>query len=103
MTYTKEALIKELGAESMAPNLQNNLLDLVYATLNMRVAMLLADKLTDEQLDQMNKLVQSNDDTAVKWLETTIPDQEAIVEAELVKVLAEIKQTSQSFKGTDKS
>lgn len=97
MTYSKEQLIVDLGLQNMSEEFQNKMVALVYSTLNLRMSMVMADKLSDEQLDHFNQLVQMNDEAAAAWLETTVPNYAEVMEAELQTVLAEIKQDSQEL------
>jgi succinate dehydrogenase flavin-adding protein (antitoxin of CptAB toxin-antitoxin module) len=97
MNYTKEEIINELGLQKLSEQAQDHVVVLVYHTFNMRTAMALSDKLTDQQLDEFNRLSQKNDDELAKWVQANVPDMKEVIEAEMQAVLAEIKQNGQSM------
>lgn len=97
MNYEKDELIKALGIESMDAELQDKVLETLYSTMNTRLAMRTADELSDEQLEEFNKLVESGPDQVMEWLAKTVPNYEAIIDEELQTVLAEIKQAAKPF------
>jgi succinate dehydrogenase flavin-adding protein (antitoxin of CptAB toxin-antitoxin module) len=54
--------------------------------------MKLAEKMTDSQLDEFEKYIDSNDEAgALKWLETNFPNYKDVVAEELEKLKSEIK------------
>ncbi len=97
MTYTNEQLIEELGLQDATPEIQNQMVDIFYSTLNMRTAMILSDKLSDEQLEQFNSLTGSNDDAAAEWVEQNIPEHKEIIETEMKAIIDETKQSVQNM------
>jgi succinate dehydrogenase flavin-adding protein (antitoxin of CptAB toxin-antitoxin module) len=61
----------------------------------MRVGMTLAQQMTNEQLDEFERFIDSNDEAgALKWLETNFPDYKQVVANELEKLKDEIKATA---------
>lgn len=91
MTYTKEQLIQELGLDGMPAQQQEMLLNTVYSNLNLRVIGLISDKLDDNQLTELNKLIEKNDDTAVQWIESNVPDYVSIIENEAKTLIEDLK------------
>lgn len=97
MTYTHEQLIEELGLQDAAPEVQNQMVDIFYSTLNMRTAMVISDKLSDEQLEQFNSLTESNDDAAAEWVEQNVPEHKDIIETEMKAIIDETKTSVQNM------
>ena len=84
-------LLKELGLGSLPVEEKNKMLAHIYETLEMRVGMKLAEKMTDEQLDEFEGFIDRNDEAgALKWLEGNFPNYKQVVAEELDKLKAEI-------------
>jgi hypothetical protein len=85
-------LLKELGLGDLPPVEKNKMLGHIYETLEMRVGMTLAQQMTDEQLTEFERYIDSNDEAgALKWLETNFPNYKQVVADELEKLKTEIK------------
>lgn len=94
-------LLHELGLGSLPATEKNRMLAHIYETLEMRVGMQLASKMSDAQLDEFETLMPVETDTpemqkqkeadALKWLETNFPDYKQVVADELEKLKTEIK------------
>lgn len=85
-------LLIELGLGSLPAVEKNKMLNHIYETLEMRVGMKLAQKMTNEQLDEFEAYIDRNDEAgALKWLETNFPDYKQVVASELESLKAEIK------------
>ena len=93
MNYDKNEIITALGIESMNPEMQDKVVESVHSTMNMRLAMRVADELNDEQLEAFNKQVETDANGVADWLTATVPGFEATVDEEAQSVLAEIKQS----------
>jgi len=88
-------LLRELGLGSLPAAEKNKMLAHIYETLEMRVGMKLAEQMTNQQLDEFEKFIDSNDEAgALKWLETNFPDYKKVVAQELETLKAEIKQAA---------
>lgn len=88
-------LLIELGLGSLPPADKNQMLRHIYETLEMRVGMNLAGQMTEEQLTEFEKFIDSKDDTgALSWLETNFPGYKQVVADELEKLKGEIKATA---------
>jgi hypothetical protein len=86
-------LLRELGLGELPVEEKNKMLAHIYETLEMRVGMRLAEQMTDEQLDEFEKFIDTNDEAgALKWLETNFPDYKQVVADELEKLKNEIRQ-----------
>ncbi len=85
----------ELGLGSLPAPEKNKMLAHIYETLEMKVGMRLAEKMSNEQLDEFESFINQNDEAgALKWLETNFPNYKQVVAEELEKLKAEIKQVS---------
>lgn len=88
-------LLRELGLGSLPPEEKNKMLAHIYETLEMRVGMKLAEKMTNEQLDEFEVFIEKNDEAgALRWLETNFPNYKQVVADELETLKAEIKQAA---------
>jgi hypothetical protein len=88
-------LLIELGLGSLPSEEKNRMLNHIYETLEMRVGMKLAQKMTDEQLETFEGFIDKSDDAgALKWLESNFPDYKNVVASELDTLKNEIKATA---------
>lgn len=97
-------LLQELGLGSLPPAEKNRILGLILEKLEERVGMNLASKMSEGQLDEFEKLmpaegdsaeiVQQKERQALTWLETNFPNYKQVVGDELEKLKAEIKQAA---------
>ncbi|MEA2233612.1 MAG: hypothetical protein QOD83_3428 [Solirubrobacteraceae bacterium] len=70
---------------------QNLMLKHVYETLERRVGIVLADRMTNEQLDQFELYFERKDDAgAFQWLESNFPDYKDIVQSEYTDLKTEV-------------
>jgi hypothetical protein len=92
MFQLDDNLLKELGLGDLPAEEKNKMLAHIYETLELRVGMTLAEKMTDAQLDEFEAFIDRNDeDGALKWLETNFPNYKDTVADELNKLKEEIK------------
>lgn len=85
-------LLIELGLGALAPTEKNRMLNHIYETLEMRVGMKLAQRMTNEQLDEFEAFIDRSDEAgALKWLEANFPNYKQVVADELQALKAEIK------------
>lgn len=85
-------LLIELGLGSLPPAEKNRMLSHIYETLEMRVGMKLAQRMTNQQLDEFEAFIDRNDEAgALKWLETNFPNYKQVVAEELEALKSEIK------------
>jgi len=92
MFQLDDNLLRELGLGDLPAEEKNKMLAHVYETLELRVGMTLAEKMTDAQLDEFESYIDRNDEEgALKWLETNFPNYKDTVAEELNKLKEEIK------------
>ena len=92
MFQLDDNLLKELGLGELLSEEKNKMLAHIYETLELRVGMKLAEKMTDAQLDDFEGYIDRNDEEgALKWLETNFPNYKDTVAEELNKLKEEIK------------
>lgn len=92
MFQLDDNFLRDLGLGSLPAPEKNKMLAHIYETLELRVGMKLADQMSDQQLDEFEKYIDSNDEAgALKWLETNFSDYKKVVADELEKLKSEIK------------
>lgn len=86
----KELLVSlDLGGLDVPSS--NLMLGLIYETLEMRVGMQLAEKMTNEELDEFEAFINDDDEAgALQWLETNFPDYKELVSNQLDLLKREI-------------
>jgi hypothetical protein len=98
------ALLEDLGLGTLPPQEKNMMLRHIYETLELRVGMKLAERMTNEQLDEFEQLMPKPEDSAetksqkekyaLTWLETNFPNYKQVVAEELEKLKSEVKQAA---------
>lgn len=92
MFQLDDNLLRELGLGELPADEKNKMLAHIYETLELRVGMRLAEKMTDAQLDEFEAFIDKNDEEgALHWLETNFPNYKDTVAEELNKLKEEIK------------
>ena len=87
--------LAQLGLAELPPDDKKKMLAHIYETLELRVGMKLAANMSDAQLDEFEKLMDSgNDAGALNWLETNVPNYKEVVASELEVLKNEIKATA---------
>lgn len=87
--------LASLGLSSLPDDEKKKMLAHIYETLELRVGMKLAEKMTDSQLDEFEKLAEANDEEAsLKWLERNAPNYKEVVMTELEKLKEEVKASA---------
>jgi hypothetical protein len=83
--------LSSLGLGSLPVDEKNKLLQHIYERLEMNVGMRLAEKMSDEQLDEFEGFIDRNDEPgALRWLETNFPHYKDVVAEELEKLKTEV-------------
>mgnify|MGYP001115699251 CR=1 FL=1 len=101
MIRIDDTLLEEIGLIALPKQERDQLLRQIYETLEMRVGMRLAERMTDQQLDEFERFIDTNDEAgALKWLESNFPDYKQVVADELEKLKSEIKQDSSKIMQT---
>lgn len=87
------ALLDELGLASLPEAEKSKLRAHIYQTLELRVGTVLADQMSEAQLDEFEKFIDLDDrSSALRWLETNFPDYPRVVQQEFEKLKVEIKR-----------
>jgi hypothetical protein len=90
-----DKFLTDLGLGTLPAVEKNKMLAHIYETLEMRVGMRLAEKMSNEQLDEFEAFINSNNESgALKWLETNFPNYKQVVAEELEKLKSEIKKAA---------
>ncbi|HUD06969.1 MAG TPA: DUF5663 domain-containing protein [Candidatus Saccharimonadales bacterium] len=96
-------LLIELGLGDLPQEEKQKMLRQIYETLEMRVGVNLANKMSDEQLNEFEGFIDTKDQTgALNWLQTNFPGYKDVVADELEKLKSEIKQVSSQILATSK-
>jgi len=87
--------LADIGLATLPADEKKKMLAHIYETLELRVGMKLAENMSDAQLDEFEKLMDTgNESGALTWLETNVPNYKDVVAAELEVLKSEIKQTA---------
>ena len=96
--------LTELGLGTLPPQEKNMMLRHIYETLELRVGMKLAEQMSNDQLDEFERLMPLQTDSqevrvqkekdALTWLESNFPNFKQVVADELEKLKAEVKQAA---------
>lgn len=88
-----ETLLVELGLGRLPKPEKDKLLGQLIRTLEERVGQRIASVMSDQQLEEFERFIDSNDQNgALKWLQANYPDHQRVVVEEFDKLKAEIKQ-----------
>jgi predicted RNA-binding Zn ribbon-like protein len=92
MIKLDDNLLQELGLGALPAAEKDKFLRHIYETLEMRVGTRLAERMTDQQLDDFEAFIDQNDDNgAFRWLETNFPNYKQVVAEEFERLKVEIK------------
>jgi len=96
--------LNELGLNALPPEEKKKMLAHILETLEMRVGTVLASQMSDEQLDEFERLmptetdtpedVKQKEQTALQWLEHNFPNYKQVVADQLEKLKTEIKEVA---------
>lgn len=90
-----DALLEELGLGALSRADKDAMKAHIYETLEMRVGVKLAERMTNEQLDEFEAFINRNDEAgALRWLETNFPNYKQVVADELEALKAEIRASA---------
>jgi archaellum component FlaC len=88
-----DQFLNDVGLGNLPAEEKKIMLQHIYEKLELNVGMRLASGMSDQQLDDFEKLMDANDQAgALKWLETNVPHYKQVVAEELEKLKAEIKK-----------
>lgn len=93
--------LQSLGLGAMPEDQKAAFLQHIYEELELRVGTRLSDGMSDQQLEEFEKLIDANDEPgALKWLEAHRPDYKDVVAEELEKLKQEIIANRDVILGT---
>lgn len=96
-------LLEELGLGELSQDAKDSLLRHLVDRLELNVGTVIASQLTDEQIDEFEKLVDNPDqNVALKWLQANYPGYKDVVKSELDKLKQELKSNASAILETDK-
>ncbi len=102
MFQLDENFLVSLGLGAMPAEEKKAFLDYVYEELELRVGTELSKDLSDEQLEQFEKLADGDDqDAALQWLEQHCPSYKQVVKQELDKLKQEIIASKERLLGAE--
>lgn len=89
-------LLQELGLGALPEDQKKAMLQHIYETLELRVGTQLANQMTDRQLEEFEQFIDAggdaNQEQALHWLETNLPNYKQVVNEVFEALKAEIKQ-----------
>jgi hypothetical protein len=88
-------LLEELGLGSLPEAQKRQMLQHIYDTLELRVGTQLANQMTDKQLEEFEKFIDSGGDAnqaqALQWLESNLPNYKDVVQQTFDALKLEVK------------
>ncbi len=91
-TQLKDEFFKDMGIDDFSEEEKVNFTDNFLQELNARVNMRLLDKLSEEQAQQLNKLIEQDDDKAIDdFRRSVMPDIDTVTAEEFASLQKEIK------------
>ncbi len=91
MFQLDDNFLATVGLGGMPDDQKKAFLEHLYEELELRVGTRLSEGMSDEQLSEFERLIDSNDEAgALKWLETNRPDYKQVVAEELEKLRQEV-------------
>ena len=88
-------LLDELGLGTLPEDQKHQMLQHIYETLELRVGTQLANQMTDKQLEEFEKFIDSGGDAnqaqALQWLETNLPNYKQVVQDTFDALKVEVK------------
>ena len=95
MIKLSEELLVELGLVELPKPHNSAMLKYIYETLQQRVGMEVAGRMSDDQMDAFERFIDTGDEEgALAWLERELPTYREIVQEEFVKLKGEIAAQS---------
>ena len=85
-----QAIIRELGIESSAPEFQQKTLTRIGELLDQRVAVRVESLLSDEELVELDE-IGDDQDKFVAYVQAHVPNTDVLVQEELTAIVAELK------------
>ena len=90
-----DELLESVGLAALPPATKNAMLRHIYESLELRVGMVRAERMSDVQLDEFEGFINVGDQSAaLTWLETNFPDDKTVVTSDLESLRAEISASA---------
>lgn len=100
MITLNDELLVELGLGDLAAPDRASLLAHIYETLETRVGMTLARRMSEEQITEFEALIDNDDQAgAIAWLQLNQPDYPEVVRHHLEVLKAEITNQAEAIVG----
>jgi hypothetical protein len=91
MIRLDDALVEELGLGELSNTRRAAVLSSLYDELELRIGTTLAQRMTDQQLEEFEIFIDSEDDDgALDWLERNLSDYREVVQREFDTLKSEI-------------
>jgi len=88
-----KGLLATLGLANLPPSAAKRLLAWIYETLESRVGMTLAERMTSKQLDEFAEFIDNDDEAgALSWLQGNFPDYQSVVAERLREIKDQLRQ-----------
>ncbi|NUR60881.1 MAG: hypothetical protein HOV87_19785 [Catenulispora sp.] len=98
MIQLDKDFLAEVGLERLPPNHLKLMLRYIYETLEQRVGIALAGRMSDEQLFAFEQFIDSdNEKGALEWLGSNFPDYKDVVQRELSGLKAELREQAKGL------
>ena len=99
-----DSFFDQVGLSAMKPEGRANFGKYAREMLEMRVGSRFARQMTDEQIDHLNKLLDSPDKQVLDdWLQQNLPNYKNVVAEEVVQLKAEIKANAAAILASTQS
>lgn len=97
-------LLNELGLGGLPEEQKKAMLQHIYETLELRVGTQLANQMTDRQLEEFEQFIDAggdaNQEQALHWLETNLPNYKQVVNDVFEALKGEVKQMAPQIMAT---
>ncbi len=95
MIRLDDNFLAELGLAALPTDDKKQMLAQIYETLEMRVGMKLAENMSDQQLQDFERLMDAKDEAgAFQWLQTNVPNYKEVVKQELDILKEEVRNSA---------
>ena len=99
MLSIDDTLLQAAGLSDLPEEEKQKLFAQFREMLEMRVGVRLAQRMSDEQLDEFESFIDTNDQAgALKWLESNFPDYKQVVSEEFEGLKAEITENAAAIR-----
>jgi hypothetical protein len=98
--FDDNTIIKEFDLENMPSDIQNQALDQIKGTLQLRFGQTLAASMTDQQQEAFNAVLKKGDNQEItNWLIKEFPNYQEQIKQEFDRLKLEIQQDAKSWTG----